>query len=60
MVLSCNELCELTIEGDEAGLCALNERQFVDEVCQPLALFLPADVEAPECILQGFAAHVDF
>ena len=59
VVLPCDELCELAVEGDEAGLCALDERQLVYQVREPLAFLLPAYVEAPECVLQRFVAHAD-
>ena len=57
MVLSCNELSKLTIEGNKAWLSTLNERQFVDHVGEPLTLFLPAYMQSPKCVLQRLVAH---
>ena len=58
--MSCQQLCKLCIEGYLAGLCGLYQRQFVYQVGEPLALFLPADVCTPECVLEWFVAHIHF
>ena len=59
MILPCNKLSKFSVKGDKAGLCALDERQLVNHVREPLTLFLPTDVEAKECVLQGLVAHAD-
>ena len=59
VVLTGNKLCKLAVEGNKAGLCALDKWQLVDEVGEPLALLLPTDMEAPQRILQRFVAHAD-
>ena len=54
-----NQLCKLAAEGYLRWLCAMQQRQFVEHIRQPLRLLLPVDVEAPDGVLQRFVAHID-
>ena len=58
LVLSGQQLGKLGVEGYLAGLGCLYEGQLVNEVGEPLALLLPADVCAPQGVLERLVAHV--
>ena len=60
MVLSGYKLGKLAVESDETGLCTLDDRQFVYHIGQPLALFLPTDMAAPQGVLQRLVTHAYF
>ena len=55
--LARQKLGKLTLEGDIGRLGEMQERYLVEHVGKPLALLLPVQVDAPERILQRFAAH---
>ena len=55
--LARQKLGKLTLEGDVGRLGEMQERYLVEHVGKPLALLLPVQVDAPERILQRFAAH---
>ena len=55
--LARQKLGKLTLEGDIGRLGEMQERYLVEHVGKPQALLLPVQVDAPERILQRFAAH---
>ena len=57
-VLSRDELGKLAGETDLRGGGHVDERDFVNEVGEPLAFLLPREVDAPKGVLQRFLAHV--
>ena len=55
--LARNELCKLAGEGDLRGLGAMQQRQAVEHIREPLRLLLPVHVESPERVVQRFLTH---
>ena len=55
-----NELGDLPGKADLRRLGHVDERYFVYQVGQPLAFFLPREVDAPQGVFQRFFAHVYF
>ena len=51
------ELGKLAGKGDLRRLRAMEQRQPVEHLRQPLAFGLPVDVQSPQRVLQGFRAH---
>ena len=54
------ELGELGSEIDTRRCCAMQQRKFVEPVSEALALFLPREVQPPECVVQRFGPHGHF
>ena len=57
MALTGNEVGKLARERDARRLCAMQQRQAVEQVGEPLRLFVPVDVDAPQGVVQGLIAH---
>ena len=55
---ACDELCKLCRELYRRWCGEIQERQFVENVCQPLRFFLPVQVDAPQRVVQRLGAHV--
>ena len=55
-----NELRHFGRERDARRLAHVDERNLVDEVGQPLRLCLPVQVQAPDGVVERFAAHGHF
>ena len=55
--LTSYQLGELSRKGDLRWLSNMQERNLVEHVGQPLALFLPVQIEAQESVLQWFRSH---
>ena len=56
---TCYQVGELTGKGNLRRLCAVQQRQLIEHVRQPLALRLPVNVQTPQRVLQGFRTHSD-